>query len=330
MMPVGQGWCITASGFTEGSTLTYTPIAQCSATEPSQLFQWDTDYRIRLSSTTVKGSTALCLTGAVEQTVTVTLRKCDASRVDQLYSYKDGTVLWGQKADNTRDEGHCLIADTTDNNALAGKLLKYGTNCWGTGDAWGAWAPAAAFGAGAAGKATNQIVNYAQFGRCFDIAYLSMGYRYEFLYPCKQDPSGRTGVAWNQAITYQENATDQVTALDGNSSSSTYNQTMCLTTVPSNQSQPAKPYFDRCAPKGTDPTQLWKRTGEVPGNYGASYTFIDTYGRCMGYGPLDEPNRLGNVIVVEPCSGTSAQKWNAPPDASQASVSSVHEVVRGS
>lgn len=321
LFTVSGSFCVQADSATAGSLVHYTAAAKCISSAPLQTWQWDTDYRIRLTSTVTEPGAGLCLTGAYTGSVRVTLSSCDATRNDQLFSYEGGSHFRGQNVSNTDYSANCLRAGSA-TTALEGLQLTSGPGCGSGAQEWASWAPEPQFGAGAASKATDQLVNYQQFGRCFDVTNEKVQSDYMIIYPCKQDPSGTGKVLWNHKLYYSEptsgaSAPQRMTVVHGT--------TYCLTT-PAPGVSPAHVRLSACT--AGQATQQWVRTGEVTGNYAASYTITDTYGRCLSVGPDSGMAGGWSTIVAASCSGGAGQKWNAPPNAVEARITGTREVPR--
>lgn len=327
-----KAFCLQAASATAGSLVTFQPIAACtttSANDASQLWIYDTDWKIKLASSTVAPAIPLCITGPAKDgqaTQSALLQACkdaaDPARWNQLWSWT-GAYSWvGQKktiADGP--SGYCLATGFADGSALGGKPLLVATSCNGT------FAPSSAVGAGAAGYVTNQMVNYKEFGRCADVTNENITYPFMISYPCKQDPTGTgTYLLWNHKWHYTEAAAGYA----GGSPGPIYvtlpsGVNMCLQT-PATGSGSSYPTFQAC--DATNANQNWKRYNDT-GDYTTSYLFTDTSGRCLSVSDESAPADLYNgysKIIVAVCNTHYDQKWNAPSVTTNASVSGYREV----
>lgn len=316
----GDGFCLRADGITAGSNVTYVDKASCGEDDERELWLYDVDYMIKLASSTLPGSTPLCITGPPSTssgTVRVTLETCKTgtARWNQLYSWEGGARWRGENTSITNYSSYCLSSGSTSGTGIAGRKLSVGTSCAGD-SAWGSFNPDPAVGAGAASITTRQIVNYLEFGRCFDVTDTDVGKAFMIVYPCKQDPSGGTLLDWNHKWYYSEPAVgspslgpQQIYVLRSNSTSQKY----CLQT-PGAGGQYVT-LTSACSTSAAN--QRWTRYQDT-GNYGTSYTFVDHLGRCIGLG--DKYNGSWSKIVVTSCTGGIDQKWNAPPLDVEASV----------
>jgi hypothetical protein len=123
-------------------------------------------------------------------------------------------------------------------------------------------------------------------------------------------------LTWNQLWTY--------TAVSGGYGKfyTTYSGTQyCLTAPTSGNLITTTP----CA--GTlGNNQLWNPTGNIPGNYTASYELVSKYdGRCMGATRTGAITFGSSNIVLETCDGSLDQKWNAPPSAPTTGLGNIQE-----
>ncbi|NUU17656.1 hypothetical protein HP550_10400 [Cellulomonas humilata] len=327
---LGLKHCLQATGQAIGSTVVYVDSAQCGADDPRQLWTYGTDYGIHLAVTDL-GATPLCMTGNASTggNINVTLTKCTVGNTAQMFSWQGGAKWEGQKTDNSNYSGMCISAGAVYTDAeLIGKTLKYGT-CLGNDVTYGSFDPDARVGPGAASKATNQIVNFLEFGRCMDVTGEKVIELFMISYPCKQDPSGGTKLNWNHKWSYNEPTSllgslgnQQITVLNknGDSSKGVYNATYCLKT-PSETASPA--YVTFVTPCSGGLSEKWTRNAEMA-TYGDSWTFTDRYGRCISLG--DKFNGSWSKLVVAACNGGIEQKWNAPEVNQDAKLSDYKEL----
>ena len=298
----GDKHCLQASGQTVGSTVIYVDAAQCGADDPRQLWTYDTDYGIHLSVTDL-GTTPLCMTGNSDTggNINVTLTKCTAGNTRQMFSWEGGARWRGQNAANTNYASYCLTAGASYSDAdLIGTTLKYGT-CLGNNETSGSWDPDPRVGAGAASKATNQIVNFLEFGRCMDVTGENITTAYMIDYPCKQDPSGGSKLNWNHKWSYSEPsgligslASQQITVTN-KGGHGVSNAVYCLST-PSSTANPA--YVKFVTPCTSSLDQKWTRSAEMS-TYADSWTFTDRYGRCITLG--DKLDGAWSKLIMADC-----------------------------
>lgn len=314
---LGLKHCLQASGQAVGSTVSYVDAAQCGADDPRQLWTYSTDYGIHLSVSDL-GATPLCMTGTSSGAsgyADVRLTPCTAGNTRQMFSWQGGAKWEGQRDDNTNYSGKCIGAEDDYSDAdLTGKKLKYGP-CWGNDLTYGSFDPDARVGPGAASKATGQIVNFLEFGRCMDVTGEKVNETFMISYPCKQDPSGGSKLNWNHKWSYTEptnklgslaNQQIKVTYKGTDTSKGVPNAVYCLKT-PSSTANPA--YVTFVTPCSGGDSEKWTRNAEMT-TYAGSWTFTDRYGRCISLG--DKYSTRWSKLVVAPCNGGAEQKWNAP------------------
>lgn len=314
--------CLSAVTATDGAKIRFRTNAQCTSDGDAKTkWVYDTNYQIKLASTLT--TTPLCITGPISGTTTqdAQLKPCltNAARWNQLWSWT-GDYSWkGQKNPISGGNSNFCLAPTNSAISLDGQFLQTRTAC----DANGKFSPTAEAGAGAASKATNQIVNYKQFGRCMDVTGENINATYQIAYPCKQDPTG-TGneLNWNHKWYYNEPPVG-ATQSPKQQIIVKYQETTnyCLES-PAAGVSPAYPTFKICS--AGENRQKWIRVGNT-GTYGTSYLFIDYANRCAAVAPTDTFNGWSKIVVTA-CSTALEQKWNAPPQTSDATLGSFKEL----
>jgi Tfp pilus assembly protein PilX len=281
---------------------TLVSLATCTANKPAQTWSYRTDYSIVLTgsqdATTTPPSGGLCIAstgpGNSSNITGLSLQTCVSGQWRQLWAYDDNGEFQGVNSTKTSLSGKCLT--TNDVWAVGGQLTV--ANCDYNQDNW---TPEASVGAGAAGAATQQLINYGEYGRCLDITNWNLDATWLIDYPCKQDPTSQVG--WNQRWVWDSPNTKE---LQSNTSSGLY----CLTTPAT-----AGAYVIVRPCDNTRNDQKWTMLGDT-GNRSTSYTIVDTYGRCLSLGPAG-PGRPDlsswSSITTATCDGSNNQKWNAPP-----------------
>lgn len=330
----GDAYCLEANGTTVGSTVKYIPKADCGDDDVHQLWLYESDYQIKLASSLLAGggTAALCITGPPNTssgTVDATLQLCigspSTSRWNQLWSWEGGAHWRGTNMTITGTSSYCLYSGVT-SGSPAGRRLSIGAQC-ASDTATGSFNPDPRVGAGAASADTHQIVNYLEFGRCFDVTDETVTKPFMIVYPCKQDPvPGSPNLKWNHKWYYNEPLPGQASAgpqaiyvLENNSTSRKY----CLQ-APAEGANPAYVTLTSAC-STTAANQQWTRSRDT-GNYSTGYTFTDYKGRCIALG--DKYNSAWSKLVVASCTGGPEQKWNAPPDNVKASVGDYQELHR--
>ncbi len=320
----GNKWCMDAGSATPGVGTTVVLRACSTALPPQaqQVWAYRSDLSIQLvSSVTTAQPTGLCLdtpmkTGpgglAVPTTVhavgdTIVLNKCNAVGTapwNQQWSVDDNAHLQGANSAQSDLDGYCITAASQTNlQALALNGCQGGTS-----DTAQTWVPGTSAGAGMAGPANNQIVNYQNFATCIDVTGQDPNTSFLILYTCKQNPDP-TKVTWNQKFTPalgppSSSAVPLVKKLVTSAGGTNY----CL------QAPTATGGFVTVS-TACSTTWTWNQTLDAHGSalpYANVYTITDSAGRCLAPGPKTDDGQYFKIIVTA-CDGSTAQKWNADP-----------------
>lgn len=242
-------------------------------------------------------------------------------RVNKCPATSTGTAATGQewRSDQSSrlisSSGACLTLPS----ATSGVALT--SVACGSAGTYQAIAAAPTVGAGAAGAATNQLVNFAQFGRCLDVPNKSVndGSTFMIIYPCKQKLD--LVDEWNQKFTPSPSL----------SASSSLPTVVQLKTTPSSPSvayclkSPATPAERVTVAPCTTPVpnaMKWTyfTTQDAAGaelRYADKFTIREIQGdkRCLGAGPdLYASTPPSNIAIVAPCDGSAGQKWDSDPN----------------
>jgi hypothetical protein len=260
----------------------------------------------------------MCVDGGASEAAggSVTLQPCVSPKTNQQqWSLDDSSKFEGTSDGKTLNK-LCLNPQTAN---TAGSFVILGSLNAGT--CGTLWSPDASAGAGAAGTATGQLVNFAQFGRCLDITNKDVTWSHEIAWPCKQAPDPAT-LTWNQVFTIPlvpANATSASGPISTDKSGTVY----CLKSP--NSTAPSMYVVVATCGSGPTPDEVWTVYGST-GSYDTSYRIADKNGYCLS--PTDQnapnPDLFANgtktsKIVVAVCSGSTLQKWNAPPNILQSS-----------
>lgn len=317
-----NAYCLTASSQTVGASLSMQLCGLAGLDKARQ--QWaylgaepysatSTDaYPLGLVLvSSLSTSTPLCIEADSNQnkTASVSLQACDFAKSkdkqDQQWSFNDNGQFAGASA-NGNTNGMCLTSSSIP--PLPGSLIVT-KPCSGT----TAWTPDATVGSGQAGSITGlpdasngQLVNFKEFGRCFDITSANIDTTFIIDYPCKQAPDP-TKVKWNQRESWNPTTKQVKPTGDGAPNK-------CLTYSGSGPTSAEKyAVFTTCS--STDKNQQWEFSG-VTDSYTTGYMIRNVGAdKCLGLGAGHSSLKQWSTIVVEPCDGTEAgQKWNAPPN----------------
>lgn len=325
-------FCLEATSPAVGANIKYVAAADCGTKDPRQLWVYDKDYRIKLASSTVPsfGGSPLCIEATPNGStpVAATLQVCkavtDASRWNQLWSWEGGASWRGQKSVISGGYSDYYLSSGSMNTPVIGSLLKVWDQAPKDSE-WSSYNPDPRVGAGAAGKSTNQIVNYLEFGRCTDVTHGTVGESEMIVYPCKQDPNpSQTALNWNHKWYYNE-PTNELGALGPQQIYVNNGTKHCLQSAGTQGGHVT--FTSGCSTTNT--AQKWTRTAWT-GNYDTSYTFTDGYGRCLDLGPWykvgTSNQEAWSTLVTKTCNGSLGQKWNAPPNAISAALGGYWEL----
>ena len=344
----GGAYCLSAVPPVQaGATIQFLPASQCTAANKAlQDWSYGADYEIKLASTTADSAAGLCITGPASTTSSGTenavLQTCVAApsvnRWNQLWSWYGSNTWQGANSTVTGLSGYNLGYAS----AATGALLKVYNNTTSNG-----FSPSTQVGAGAAGFATEEIVNYLEFGRCMDDTGQDTGAAHMISYPCKQDPtSGGLNLFWNQRFYYNEPATG-VQSTSPQAIILNSNATPRLTGTPLS-SLPASSQYCLITPgfPGTKATsgQLvklqqcntastyneWTRVYTIPQNYGGSYLFTTTTSTgtllCLEVNQAITDTGWSELDVAPCLASNLGQKWNAPPAYTASEVGGYKEI----
>ncbi len=315
-------FCLRATSTSAGATVRYRPIAECGAVanDSTELWIYDTDYTLKLASSTLT-ATSLCMTN---ESGTIRLRACTAGSSQAFAWHPDGNATWVAQNSSFQNNGTCLKSSQSSGVPAVDSTLQVGS-CANQ-SAWGSFAPDPAVGPGAASISTKQIVNFLEFGRCFDVTDTNVGRPFMISYPCKQDPPSGAELFWNHKWYYVDPlvgttaAPQLIYVYQNNDPSKRY----CLMT-PNTQTDPTEDgigpgYYPTLTSScsTSDPRQMWTRS-TATGVKATSWTIRDHAGRCIGVGGSKYLSKW-SALVVSACDGSAAQKWNAPPDSVEAKV----------
>lgn len=301
---------------------------------PWQVWSYNADLSIQLvASQSTDYPNGLCLDATTphSNSSVVQLRECTSGTHEQgngvswnqQWSIDDNSHLQGANSSGSDIDGYCINVGTQQ----AGTQLTLLKCAGGTTDGKQTWVPSPDAGAGSAGAANNQVVNFEQFGRCLDVTNQSVtgtvdgtpgGNNFVIAYTCKQDPDP-TKVAWNQKfdqrqVTYNGQSFTELVTNNGTD----YCLNSPLTAYTSKNSQ----YVNVVKCPGTIGSSttgvLWTANGtnDSKGDalpYADKFTVVDATGDlCLTLtsGSDDAYNGYSKAIVTE-CDGSTAQKWNA-------------------
>jgi hypothetical protein len=315
-------------------------VKTCDETGTDVLQRWAYTPELLLMTTDADGK-EYCIEdarhgGRTEATLT---QNCDSLEADQLWSFNNNGRFEGAEAKggggSDKDEpagptnGWCL---TVERDTLDGSKVVVKAECSGYYDSQHTFNPEAAVGAGKASDASQQLVNFKDFGRCLDITRQRTDATFLIAYPCKQAPSSAY-VEWNQKLywdaTAEQFCTD-ITNATVTSCSRVSTNLYCLQagTVSAPPVHGTRVLVARCS--GSDVSQKWTRRYKTQSSASAYNILTQVGGLCLdlnpsGAGEADDYDKQWGVVQVSRCNGSNRQKWNAPPNLAEPATINVYE-----
>ncbi len=274
----------------------------------------------------------------------LTFSTCTNGYIDQ-WGVNDSSEIQGVATNNSGDPNSWCI------NVVAESATPQAVNlqgCYSGNENLIVQATVGSGGAAPTGSAmigvTDQLVNYGEFGRCLDDTNQNTSWSYMISYPCKQFPDAANYPIWNQRWCYNVISSAGVVPEQGvlytaygstscGSASSPPASPYCLISpgysYTSNPSGHAWPYLSACTPfasVGSLPSnELWSAYGSSGGSV-HDYTWVDYKGNCLeANSDVPMSGAPWSSISVDTCSGSYAQKWNAPPSLGLSQVGNTHE-----
>ena len=324
-------------------------VENCAtAGDPDQTWQYEQNFTLEFTST-ISTSTPLCIQGNTT-TDTVLLEKCTSPvPTDQQWGINDsGEYEPVSSSGGAASQDLCINEEQNQ----SGAQLDLATCSSGFSDTQ-TWQPTPAVGSGDAGIATQQFVNYDEFGNCMDVTNQNVNSSYLIDYMCKQFPDGAEWTSqsgtnpydptWNQRwlqldVTYAGNNGSYVELETNDQPANSPNTLYCLYSPDNIQeastknasSNPSWVTVKQCPTLQTgnvmpagDQGYLWTV------NDSSTYNVTDYWENCLETDTSDQQQPGGgswfSTITVAQCNGSSAQEWNAPASLSNAGVSNMFE-----
>jgi hypothetical protein len=247
----------------------------------------------------------------------VKLQQCASTTIPQQQWSINESANFEGTADGVTLDGYCFNVQTPN---AAGSFVVLGSaaksECLRGYDNIQAFAPEASVGAGAAGASSGQLVNLAEYGRCMDVTDQDVTANYLIAWPCLQAPDPST-VSWNQKWALPAVVTGGVSA-PGAITTDPGSGPYCLQS-PGSTAAGSYVTIAKC-PSGSTPLSMTWTVYRNTGVYETSYRIKDGHGYCLSPTDPDAPSpdfapkgSETSKIVVATCSGSTLQKWNAPP-----------------
>lgn len=325
-----QNLCLAAASHSNGAAI---KVVKCDNQDADILQRWVYTTQLLLQTTDASGSKYCIKADSTNNTPAVLTNACDATRANQVWSFNDVGRFEGATADGSggwtgTTSDYCL---TIQNDKTDGSIVYMKKECDGAYDSKHTFNPVAAVGAGAAGDATRQLVNYRFFGRCLDVTGQNKNAAWLIGYPCKQAPSS-TYVAWNQKF-YWDSGTQQfctnVTNAAVSACTPTNSNLYCISAGSPGKakSDAGRVVLKQCS--STDTLQTWSRRYNT-GTYATSYNILSVGGLCLelnpqGAGEASDYDKQWGLIQTAACDGSTQQKWNAPPNLEKSNTDNLYE-----
>lgn len=304
-------------------------MQQCAPGSVRQSFAYNPNLTLSLvSSKTSANPLGLCLDAGTAPTTgaVLAMQPCAAVTAPRQQWSMNDTANFEGTGDGRTLDGMCFTVKSPDTE---GSVVVVSPSCGGPYDDVRTFLPEAAAGAGASGASSGQLVNFNQFGRCLDVTEQNVNYGYLIDWPCKQVPDPSL-ITWNQRW-----ALPQIDAKTGTGTgriitSPAAGTPYCLTS-PGSTATGRYVTVAPC-PATSTPATTWTVSSRT-GSYDTSYRITDFSGNCLqptdpGAATPDLYNAASKVskIVLAACSGSTMQKWNAPPNIDQPSIKDTHEL----
>ena len=322
----------------------------CDGTDDKQKFAYVSNLNLVLVASRADGSRGMCLDAAPVHGEQVVFRACADPTVErQQWSLNDRANFEGTTSAARNQQCFHVVSPGTAGSRIVlyatandpAGVSEHDRACLRDYTITRSFQPEAAVGTGGAGATSNQLVNFEQFGRCFDVSGDNVHAAYMVIWPCKQSPNGV--VQWNQvwhlpAIPEGESSATGIIWLHSDRDNKNY----CLTSPgrvnPPNYSLSAASYpkLEICDPSApASGATKWTRRAAT-GVFASAYRIETTYGAPTGttwcLAPTDTAHDAwdtGNNDVskgtLAVCDGSRGQKWNADPMVLSSAVSDVSE-----
>jgi hypothetical protein len=296
----------------------------CNSGSAQQKFAYNANLTLVLvASKTPQMPLGMCLDAGTPQALgrVVQFQPCaSTTRPQQQWSLNDSANFEGT-ADGATLDGYCFNVQSPN---VAGSFVILGSvsasTCHRGYDNVETFSPEASVGAGAAGASSGQLVDFNEFGRCLDVTEQNVSFGYLIAWPSKQAPDP-ANVTWNQKWALPAVAAGSASGT-GRITTSPPSGRYCLQ---SPGSTAAGQYVQVApCPTGSTPLSMTWTVYQDTGTYETSHRIKDGYGYCLS--PTDPTATPGDFyprgqqiskIVVAACSGSTLQKWNAPPNVLQ-------------
>ena len=323
--------CLDAGAAASPPAGTAVTVQKCNGSSQQQ-FGYTPDLYLKLIySESGTASLGMCLfanSTRVSGTTPVVFQPCPSLRTTTYQWALDGSSVYHATTSASKSDGsYCMNIRTPGSTTDHAVVL---AGCGATSNK-NVWYSAPGVGAGMAGDATNQLVNYKQFSRCLDVTSKNTSSTYMIAWFCKQDPGAL--VDFNQqwvhpvpvlpAISKSGPIIVNNTSSNSNANNGTAANNYCLKSPGTAGSTSWVTVVTCTTPAVQAQAALTWTVYHDTGDYGTSYRIMDYKGNCLQ--PTDQGSGVANdyhsdgtsKIKVVACTTADIQKWNAPANIDQ-------------
>jgi hypothetical protein len=335
-----SGLCLAVDDHKPGERVR---VRTCDSTGTNLRQKWAYTPELLLKTTDSAGE-EYCVEGKAENGWEARLEKnnCTSDKAVYVWGYNahqrfelaaaasDGSPSgglsgWCLTVKNDKADGSLVVmrSSASDSNACNGSSSD-------PFDSQHSFAPDSTAGAGAAGAASQQLVNHQLFSRCIDVYRGGYGNDwYLIAYQCKQTPDP-ANISWNQKFFWDESTSQFCTRKV--SSGTTYTVTSCTANVSdlyclqagitSTPASGTRVVAKLCSK--TSELQKWTRRYKTQTSSSSYNILTKLGGLCLDVNPAglkdsevkngELSDKQWGVIEVTTCNGSNRQKWNAPAD----------------
>jgi hypothetical protein len=306
-------------------------MQRCVPNKASQMFAYNDNLTLSLvGSGTGRYPLGMCLEYSSTATppvpvssAAVVFKPCaNPTAQPQRWTFDDSSFFRATYANGTYDNNSLCMYALTPRAVNSSVVLQ---SCGSGSNVQKVFKQDFSVGAGAAGTATGQLINFRQFGRCLDITNHDLNNQNLIAWPCKTSVN-TNGVSWNQKFTLPvppdgakfKKPDNFTTGVIRSGSANDY----CMSSPGQTTVGSYVRFNVKCPLTGVliPQNQRWTVYGKTD-SYSTSYQIVDGFGFCLQ--PRDQnattPDYFDATnkvmkIYVGPCDGSTLQKWNADPN----------------
>lgn len=309
--------CFDAGASIRPAAGTKVTLQTCNGTSRQQ-FGYTYDLYLKLvNSESSTASFGMCLDAGATHTggTALAFQACPSVRTPRYqWALNGSSQFFATNPTSGNTDSYCATVQTA---GSVGSYVVLSSSC-GTNSSTNIWRSETGVGAGMAGDSTAQLVNYAQFSRCFDLTGANPSATYLIAWFCKQSPTG--GVDWNQQWVHPAPSPPAISA-EGNIVVTKSGVQYCLKTPATTAGTigTGYPVVVACTTANRPTDALQWTVYHDTGDYGTSYRIMDSSGFCLtptdqNAVPKDVHGDGTSKIRIAVCSSSDLQKWNAPPN----------------